>query len=146
MTFLSDGPEKFIEHACRLANQADCRNAGPLVPGVTISFSDFIWMMYKFTKREKSNVELEGKIEVVPQHGLHSLVLFGIRDPGVRMKKPARYLPKWQRGQWSCILEDALIYGVSDEEIRQFRHSLNLLPSDGVSDAEFFRRAPNITI
>jgi len=145
MRFLSDGPKEFVEYACNVAVLVDNVEHGDLVPGVTICFTDFVWILYKFTRRHKHRVAMEGKIVASTDGNRHYLVLTGVRDADLRNSGHPRYLPAKQRGQWSCILEDALNYGISDEEITQLRHNLNLFAKDGVSDVEFFQPARDVS-
>ncbi len=104
---LSDGPSQFVKYACEVAVRSDNVEHGGLVPGVTICFTDFVRILYKFTSRHRHKVNLEGKIEPSPNATQHYLILTGIRDPDLRNTGHPKYLPPKQRGQWSCILEDA---------------------------------------
>ena len=109
-------------------------------PGVTISFETFVRMIFKYSKNQLHEVNLNA--EIIKSRTMpffHDLVVWGISDVGLRTGKGSSKLRGFQEGMWSWILEYALEYGILSEQVQQFRRNLCLREQDGELDEKFFR-------
>jgi hypothetical protein len=135
-------PEDFIGYARDRAGSVpedDYYSSNKVGRHETLSFDVFIRIIYKYTERQMHSVHLNANIISTGDPELHFLCIWGIRDIGLREGKGAKYLPGYQEGTWSCIVEDALRIGILSEQVEQFRENLCLREKeDGELDDNFF--------
>ncbi len=112
----------------------------------TLSFEEFIYCIYKYTDHWKSEVHLDAEIVENDERTCHQLVIWGIRDPGIREHKHPQYFPGRQEGVWDYVLEEALKDGLAAEEVHDFRQTLNLIPKYGIYDKDFFHKLTDLRI
>jgi hypothetical protein len=106
----------------------------------TLSFEEFICCIYQYTDYWKSEVHLNAEIVENDDRTLHKIVVWGIRDPGIREHKNPQCFPGHQEGVWDCILEEALKDGLAAEEVSVFRQIFNLTQKYGIRDKDFFHK------
>lgn len=109
--------------------------------GVRISFDTFVKIISKFVK---TTVQLDASINQASPSIMPELLVWGIRDPGIRNKKGAKYFPGHQQGAWSYYLCDAIRDGILPQHIQMFRENLNLLPEYDDIDGDLFFQVPTI--
>ncbi|MGD2093665.1 MAG: hypothetical protein PVH77_01520 [Phycisphaerales bacterium] len=131
------GVHKFIEQARKMCPTViDPFIGGKPSKETKISFDTFVKIISKFVK---TSINLDASINQDSPSSMPELLVWGIRDPGIRNKKGAKFLPGHQQGAWSYYLCDAIRDGILPQHIQMFRENLNLLTEYGIDDNLFFQ-------
>lgn len=131
------GIHEFFEQARKMCPTVlDPFIGGTPNKGVKLSFDTFVKIISKFVK---TPIYLDASINQDSPSSVAELLVWGIRDPGIRNKKGAKYFPGHQQGAWSYYLCDAIRDGILHKHLQMFRENLNLLPEYDIDDDLFFQ-------